>query len=67
MQKLSALSANITSNAAAIITAMNDPVQATAAEVAAIAELLLLLGNRKDLLFPLLKISNGAKLQIIPE
>lgn len=67
MQKLSALSANITANSAAIVTAMATPVQATAAEVAAIAEVLLLLGRRKDLLFPLLRIANGAKNQIQPE
>ncbi len=68
MQKLSYIAPFMTTNAAAVATAIAaSPTAVTAAEVAAIAEVLTLLGNRKDLLFPLLRIANGAKNQIQPE
>lgn len=64
--KLSALSAQIlASTDAAVATAIGGVV--TADNVAALREVLTLLGNRKDLLFPLLRIANGAKNQIQPE
>lgn len=39
----------------------------TTAEAAAIRQLLSTLGNRKDLLFPALKLASSAALQIQPE
>lgn len=64
--KLSALSAQIlASTDAAVATAIGGAV--TTANVTALRELLTNLGNRKDLLFPILKISSLADDQFQPE
>ncbi len=66
MVKLSVIATRwLAATDAAIATAIGGGT--TTAEAAAIRELLTLAANRKDLLFPLLRIANGAKNQIQPE
>ncbi len=66
MVKLSDIASRwLTATDAAMATAIGGGT--TTAEAAALREMLGLLGNRKDLLFPLLRISGAAKNQIQPE
>lgn len=67
MKKLSLIAPFMVTNAAAVVTAIASTPAMTNAEVIALAELLTILGNRKDLLFPALRISATAKDQIQPE
>jgi len=66
VQKLSVFASNMATNAAGVAAAMVT-VSTSAAEVTALANLLTILANRKDLLFPALAISATAKNQIQPE